>query len=50
MMALTGNSNFSMIEMETIWKVVEACISPIITYGGETWEIKQANYIPATQS
>ena len=35
MMALTGNSNFSVIEMDTIWKAVEACITPIITYGGE---------------
>ena len=49
MMALTGNSNFHMIEMETIWKVVEACIIPIITYGGETWEMKQTNYKPANQ-
>ena len=27
MMALVGNANFSLIEMETIWKVVEACIT-----------------------
>ena len=47
MMALTGNSNFSMIEMETIRKVVKACITPIITYGGEIWEINQNNYKPA---
>ena len=39
MMALVGNSNFSMVEMETILKVVEACILPIITYSGEIWEI-----------
>ena len=47
MNALTGNSNFSMIEMETIWKVVEACILPIITYGGEIWDMKETNYKPA---
>ena len=28
-----------MVEMETILKVVEACILPIITYSGEIWEI-----------
>ena len=44
MMALIGNSNFHMIEMETIWKVVEACIIPIITYGGEVWEMNHATY------
>ena len=49
MMALTGNSNFCMIEMETIWKVVQACIIPIITYGGETWEMNQTSYKPANQ-
>ena len=47
MNALTGNSNFSMIEMETIWKVVETCIAPIITYGGEIWESDPATYKPA---
>ena len=30
--------------METIWKVVEACIMPIITYAGEVWETKQKDY------
>ena len=49
MMALTGNSNFSMIEMETIWKVVEACITPIITYAGEIMEMNQANFKPANK-
>ena len=49
MIALTGNSNFSMIEMETIWKVVEACIIPIITYGGETWEMNKKTYKPVNQ-
>ena len=49
MMALTGNSNFSMVEMESVWKVVEACISPIITYAGEIWEPSQSTYKPANQ-
>ena len=44
MMALTGNSNFNQIEMETIWTVLEACIIPIITYSGEIWEVTARNY------
>ena len=44
MIALIGNSAFSGIEMETIWTVVEACLMPIITYGGETMEAKTKNY------
>ena len=27
------------IQMETIWKLIETCIVPIITYGAETWRI-----------
>ena len=38
MMALTGNTNFMQIEMQTIWTVVRACITPIILYAGEIWE------------
>ena len=48
-MALTGNSNFSLIEMEIIWEAIEACISPRIIYGGEAWEMNQNNYKPANQ-
>ena len=44
MMALTGNSSFMLIEMETIWMVVQACITPIIVYAGETWEMTTKNY------
>ena len=47
MMALTGNSDFMQIEMETIWTVVQACIIPIIVYAGETWEVSQKSYKPA---
>ena len=25
--------------METAWKLLETCIQPIITYGGETWNM-----------
>ena len=44
MMALTGNSNFMQIEMETIWTVTQACIIPIIIYGGEVWDNNKKNY------
>ena len=44
MMALVGNASFSNIQMETIWTVTQACISPIITYGGEILENTSTNY------
>ena len=44
MMALTGGSDFMQIEMETIWTVLEACIIPIIIYGGEAWEMTTQNF------
>ena len=34
----TNDANFKGIEMEVIWKLVETCIIPIITYGAETWQ------------
>ena len=37
-LAVMGNQQFSKIELETAWKLLEACIQPIITYGGETWK------------
>ena len=44
---LAGNEEFQSIEMSTIWKLVQTCLIPILTYGAETWvatkaEIKQA--------
>ena len=47
---LAHDSNFDGIQMELIWKLVEACIIPIITYSSETWnpnkkETKQINQI-----
>ena len=35
---ITGDNNFKGIEMESTWKLLETCVNPIITYGGETWE------------
>ena len=49
MMALIGNSAFSGIEMEAIWTVVQACLLPIITYGGETMENTTKNYNTANK-
>ena len=36
-MTLLGNEEFNRIEMSTIWKLVEVCIIPVITYGCESW-------------
>ncbi len=49
-LALAGNLNFKGLEMEVIWKTVEACIIAILTYGGEVWcpnktESKEINKI-----
>ena len=44
MMALAENSSFENIEMEAIWTVLEACITPAITYSGEAWEPTKKNY------
>ena len=35
---IANDKNFKGIEMETIWKLVETCIIPIITSGAETWK------------
>ena len=45
--SLAGNDEFRHIEMTSIWKLVQACLIPIMTYGAETWiptqtEMKQA--------
>ena len=44
MLALAGDEDFSNIEMKVMWKILESCISPIITYGGEAWESKEADF------
>ena len=36
--AVAEDQNFKNIKMECIWKLVQTCIIPIITYGCETWE------------
>jgi hypothetical protein len=40
-LTIAGDPAFKNIEMETIWKLVETCIIPIITYGGETRELNK---------
>ena len=36
--AVAEDQNFKNIKMECIWKLIQTCIVPIITYGCETWE------------
>ena len=36
--AVAEDRNFKNIKMECIWKLIQTCITPIITYGCETWE------------
>jgi hypothetical protein len=38
---ILGDKQFQNIEMQTAWKLLEACIQPIITYGGETWNLNK---------
>ena len=40
-LTIMGNQNFNNIQMEAAWKLVETCIQPIITYGGETWKLNK---------
>ena len=35
-LTIMGNQHFNKLN----WKLLETCIQPTITYGGETWEIK----------
>ena len=35
--SLLHNKEFSKIEMASVWKLVETCIIPIITYSSEVW-------------
>ena len=37
-LTVTEDRDFKGIKMESIWKLINACIIPIITYGCETWE------------
>ena len=36
-LTLAKNPHFQNIELQTIWKLLETCIQPIITYACETW-------------
>jgi len=38
---LAGNANFHHMEMATVWRLIDTCIIPIITYAAETWTIPQ---------
>ena len=38
-LSIAGDQTLKNIQMKTIWKLVETCIMPVITYGGETWRI-----------
>jgi len=38
LLAIAGDPTLRGIQMDTIWKLVETCIIPVITYGSETWE------------
>jgi hypothetical protein len=38
---VAGDKDFRNIEMGTLWKLIETCIIPIITYGAETWNLKK---------
>ena len=40
-LAIMGNKHYNNIELETAWKLVETCIQPIITYGGESWNLNK---------
>ena len=47
---IAGDQELRGIQMETIWKLVETCIKPIILYAAETWnptktEMKKINGI-----
>jgi len=40
--AVAGDQHLRGIQMTTIWKLLETCIIPIITYGSETWDLNKA--------
>ncbi len=41
-LTIAGDPTLKGIQMESIWKLVETCIMPITTYGGETWDLNKA--------
>jgi hypothetical protein len=40
-LTIAGDPTLKNLEMEIVWKLVETCIIPIITYGGETWDLNK---------
>ena len=34
---IAGNKDLNIIDMETTWKLIEACVLPIILYAADTW-------------
>ena len=48
-LTIMGNQQFSHIELETAWKLLETCIQPILTYGGETWKLNKKEEIKINQ-
>ena len=45
-LTVLGNQHFNDIQMETAWKLIETCIQPILTYGGETWRLNKKEKRP----
>ena len=37
-LGIAKDPNLKGIEMEAIWKLLETCVTPILTYGCETWD------------
>jgi hypothetical protein len=37
------NKEFSLIQMSTMWKLVETCVIPVITYASETWILNKTD-------
>ena len=48
-LTIMGNQLFYNIELETAWKLLETCVQPIITYGGETCEMTKQEEKESTQ-
>ena len=42
-LSIAGDPRLKEIQMGTIWKLVETCITPIAAYAGETWKITKKN-------
>ena len=42
-LVIAGDKELKKIRMQTIWKLLEICIKPIITYAAETWEPTKKN-------